>query len=425
MKYCNACVMPNTKPDLTFDEEGVCDACRSAQKKDQDIDWDKRREEFEGIVKKYKGSKGHGYDCIIPVSGGKDSTFQAFMMKYIFKMNPLCVNFEPTYPTELGRKNLENLRRLGFDVLCFKPNSKVYTKLGRDAFFKVGDHEWPNHLGIFTIPIRVAVQYDIPLLVWGENSQLEYGGPVEAAEKNVLDRRWLEEFGGLLGMRVKDLKELGLTEEETNCYIYPTDEELKKVGVFGVFLGSYFKWDARRQTELVKQIGFNVHDGPIEGTYPNYENLDDDIVSLHDYFKYVKFGFGRATDHACLDLRNGRLTREEALRLIAKYDGKLFQNKVDLFCKRFSISKEEFYSVVEKFANKSIFKVNDDGKLVWEDGQLVHLRLKEELKRCGVTEDKYKDVSDIEQKLENLVRNQINNEGYVTGLIDGKKHFNY
>lgn len=417
--------MPNTKPDLSFDEEGVCDACRSAQKKVGAIDWKKRKEEFLTIVNKYRGRKGSYYDCVIPVSGGKDSTYQAWMMKHVFKMNPLCVTFEPTCPSEIGRKNLENLRDLGMDIVSFKPNQKVYTKLCKQGFVKLGDHEWPNHLGIFTIPIKIAVKYDIPLIIWGENSQLEYGGPVEAAEKNVLDRKWLEEFGGLLGMRVKDLKAFGFKEEETQCYTYASDEDLRRVGVFSIFLGHYFKWDARRQVELVKPIGFNVRDGPVEGTYPNYENLDDELVSIHDYFKYLKFGFGRATDHACLDLRMGRLSRREALRLVAKYDGKLFLERVEMFCKRFDMTKEEFFEIVEKFANKSIFKIDSDGKLVWKNGQLVHLNFSEELKRGGIAEKDYEDVNDIQDALHKRTLEQIRKEGYVTGLIDESKNINY
>lgn len=423
LRYCSNCVMPNTKPDLFFDEKGVCDACRSAEKKHENIDWKLRKEQFQGIVDKYRSKDGKKYDCLIPVSGGKDSTFQVYMMKHVFKMNPLCAHFEPTYPSKLGRDNLANLRKFGVDVISFRPNYHVYTKIGREAFKKVGDHEWPNHVGIFTIPIQIAVKYNIPLVVWGENSQLEYGGPVEAAEKNVLDRKWLEEFGGLLGLRVSDLKQFGLKESEITTYEYPSDEDLRRVGVFGIFLGHYFKWDARRQVELVKKFGFKVRDGPVEGTYPNYENIDDEIVSIHDYFKYLKFGFCRAIDHACLDIRNRRLSRKDALKLIARYDGKLFPERVKMFCERFEMSEKEFYDVVEKFANKSLFKVDENGKLIWENGQLVNLMLAEELKKENIKEEDYKDTSSIEKALDENTKKQIETEGYVTELLDAK-HFN-
>lgn len=421
MRYCKKCIMPDTKPDLYFDEEGVCIACRATEYKNNKIDWNARRVEFEELLKKIRSHDPKKYDCIVPVSGGKDSTYQTYIMKKVFRMNPLCVNFYPTYLSEIGRKNLDNMRRIGIDLISFKPNPDVYTKICKEAFVRVGDHEWPNHVGIFTVPVRAAVQYSIPTLVWGENSQLEYGGPMDAAKKNVLDRRWLEEFGGMLGLRVNDLRALGIEESDMKPYVYPSEEELKRIGVNGIFLGYYFKWDARRQTELVKKVaGFNVRDGPVEGTFVDYENLDDEIVSIHDYFKYIKFGFGRASDHASLDIRNGRLSRRNALRLLVKYDGKLFKARVDMFCRRFSMSREEFFAVVEKFTNKSIFKVDDDGKLVWENGQLVNLELMRELEANGVSLDECKDTSDIEKSIEKKVEEDIRREGYVTGLINAK-----
>lgn len=419
MRYCKKCVMPDTKPDLFFDDENVCIACRCAEYKNR-INWNDRLMELERLLNKYRSNNARKYDCIIPVSGGKDSTFQVLIMKKVYKMNPLCVHFEPTYPSEIGRANLENLRKLGVDLISFKPDPSVYTKICKEAFIRVGDHEWPNHVGIFTIPVRIAVQFNIPLIVWGENSQLEYGGPEKATKAAILDRNWLEEFGGLLGLRVNDLSQLGIDERDIKPYVYPDDREIKKIGMRGIFLGYYLKWDARRQVELVKRYGFNVRDGPVEGTYVNYENLDDEIVSIHDYFKYLKFGFGRATDHASLDIRNGKLSRKDALKLVAKYDGKLFSERVDMFCKRFSMKKEEFYAIVEKFANKSIFKLNNEGSLVWEDGQLINLRLLGELRVNGISPDNYADTSDIETKIEKKNRELIEKEGYVTGLIHAK-----
>jgi len=417
MRYCTRCVMPDTKPDLLFDAENVCIACRSAAWKDTGIDWDARREELKAVLEKYRKNDPQQYDCMVPVSGGKDSTFQVIVIKYLFKMNPLCVHFEPSHPSEIGRKNLENLRNLGVDLISFKPNPHVYTKICREAFTRVGDHEWPNHVGIFTVPVQVAVRYNIPLLVWGENSQLEYGGPVESTKRNVLDRKWLEEFGGLLGLRVNDLKEIGLTEADLKPFIYPSADQLKEVGINGIFLGYYLKWDSRRQTELVKKFGFNVRPDHVEGTYVNYENLDDVLESIHDYFKYIKFGFGRASDHASLDVRNGRISRLDALKMIAKYDGRLCHEHIDIFSKRFGVSKEQFFAVVERYANKSIFKVDESGKLVWKDGQLVHLELEKELKRNNLTAKDCEDTSAIERKIDERVSEQIKKEGYVTGLI--------
>lgn len=374
-QYCRKCVMPNTKPDLFFDKEGVCDACRSAEIKYNAVDWNARQKEFEEIIEKYRHHDGSNYDCIIPVSGGKDSHYQTYIAKVVYGLNPLLVHFEPTNRTALGRKNLENIRRaFGVDMLVVEKNPAVYKKMNLEGFRRVGDNEWPNHIGIFISPVRIAVAFNIPLIIWGENSQLEYGGPKAARMKNVLDRRWLEEFGGLLGFRVEDMIGVeGVTRRDLLPYIYPSDNDLRRVGVKGLFLGYYFKWDARKQLEIVKQYGFSVkEDGPVEGTYTNFENLDDNLMSVHDYLKFVKFGFGRATDHACLDIRNGYLRREEAVELVKKYDGKLPKKAIQEFLDHFDMSEEEFNRVVDSFTDKSIFLTDGAGNLVRdEEGNLI------------------------------------------------------
>ena len=243
-----------------------------------------------------------------------------------------------------------------------------------EGFRRVGDNEWPNHVGIFTTPVRAAVAFNIPLLIWGENSQLEYGGPALATKKNYLDRRWLEEFGGLLGHRVDDMIGVdGITKEDLVAYMYPNDEELKTAGITSVFLGYYFLWDARSQIELMQKHGFSAKkDGPVEGTYTNYENLDDNLVAVHDYMKFVKFGFGRATDHACLDVRNGRMMREEAVATVQKYDGKLPKKGIAEFLEFFGMKEEEFSHIVDSFTNKAIFETDTQGNLFHDnEGNLV------------------------------------------------------
>jgi N-acetyl sugar amidotransferase len=299
----------------------------------------------------------------VPVSGGKDSTYQAYFMKYVCGLNPLLVCFETTSITELGRENLDNLSKMGMDVIHFKKNYDVYRKMVIEGFRRVGDEMWPNHIGIFTIPVMIAVKFGIKLIIWGENPQQEYGGPLDSIENNILNRRWLEEFGGLLGNRIQDMIGVdGITEKELTPYIYPSDEEIERVGVTGLFLGHYFFWDARKQLEVVKQHGFKVkEDGPIEGTYTNYENLDESIVGLHDYLKYVKYGFGRATDHACIDIRNKRLTRAEGLKLVEEYDGKYPHYGVSEFMKYSGLSKEEIDSVIDSYTNPVLFKQKADG----------------------------------------------------------------
>lgn len=375
IRYCAKCLFPETKPDLFFNEEGVCSACVAADQKDNSIDWKQREIDFNTIIDKYKkGPNEIGYDCLIPVSGGKDSTYQAYFMKEVCGLNPLCVCFETTNLTEVGQANIDNISKMGIDVIYFKKNYKAYKSMVVEGFKRVGDEMWPNHLGIFTIPIHIAVKFNIPLVIWGENPQQEYGGPVESIENKHLNRKWLEEFGGLLGNRIQDMVGVdGLTEKDLTPYFYPSDEDIDRVGVVGLFLGHYFFWDAQKQLEIVKKHGFAVkEDGPVEGTYTNYENLDEKMHGLHDYLKYVKYGFGRATDHACIDVRNNRLTREEGLKLVKQYDGKYPNYGVDEFVKYSGMTKEEIDMILDSFTNSVLFAQDEEGNFLKDaQGNLV------------------------------------------------------
>ncbi len=363
--------MPETKPDLTFDNEGVCAACRSFEQR-KAVDWEERKKELRGILEKHKAKDSSNYDCIVPVSGGKDSHFQVIKMLEL-GMNPLCVTATTDYLTEIGRANIENIKRQGVDYFEVSVNPLVRHKINKFALKEVGDISWPEHVTIFTIPIRLAVKLKIPLIIWGENSQNEYGGPAAASENNVLTRKWLEEFGGLLGLRVSDLiGREGIGKKDLIQYTYPTDEELKKVGVTGIFLGYYLPWDGYNNAQIAKEHGFTTYHKFVEGSIVDYENLDNAQTGIHDYFKFLKFGFGRSTDLACLRLRRGRLNREEALKLVKENDGK-FPNeylgvKLTDVLKELGLSFEEFVSICDRFTNKKLFLTDKEGKLIKDTG---------------------------------------------------------
>jgi len=368
LKYCKKCLYPDTKPGLGFDENGVCDACKSAEEKEK-IDWVDRRKELEKLLEKYGNKDGNNYDCIIPVSGGKDSHYQTHIIKNEFGLNPLIVNFHPVDFTELGRKNIENLKTLGVDCIEFTANPNIYNKLAKFGFTELGDAEWPEHIGIFTVPVQIAVKYKIPLIVWGENPQMEYGGSASARSSQYLDREWNEKHGGyfLEKFRVEEMVKYEIELKDLKPYLYPSDEEIRKVGVTGIFLGYYLKWDAKKQVEIVKKLGFNVNDEPNEGTYTNYENLDTKHVALHDYFKFLKFGFGRATDHASIDIRNKRISREEGLKLVKHYEGKIPTKYIDEFLSDLELTKEEFLQICDKFTDKSLFKTDKNDNLIRDE----------------------------------------------------------
>jgi N-acetyl sugar amidotransferase len=366
LHYCKRCVMPDTKPDLQLDDEGICNACRSYERR-KEIDWDARGLELQEVLERYRHRDGRTWDCIVPVSGGKDSTYQVVRMLQL-GLNPLCVTSTTCDESSLGRRNIENLQNLGVDHVQFSPNPKVRAKLNRIGLTQVGDISWPEHVGIFTIPVRAAVQFNIPLIVWGENSQNEYGGPAAAARGSTLNRRWLEEFGGLLGMRVSDLMGMeGLQVRDLIPYHYPSDDELARVGVTGLFLGHYLPWDGLSNALIAQSNGFISYDKVVEGSMVNYENLDNHQTGIHDYFKFLKFGFGRATDLACLHIRRGRLTRKDGLDAVRRLDGLfpwdyLGKTLADILAP-LEMSVDEFTRLCDKFTNKKIFVRDANGVL--------------------------------------------------------------
>ena len=369
IKYCRHCVYPETKPDLSLDENGICDACRFVDVKDT-TNWDLRRKELAEIFEKFKNKDGSNYDCVIPVSGGKDSTFQAYVVKEEFGLNPLCVSYHLPEFTDLGRKNLENLKKLGVDCLEFTPNPEICKKMQKIALIEFGDAQWPEHFGIFTVPVQVAVRYNIPLIVWGENSQAEYGGPLKDMENKYLDSKWCEQYGTRVGGQSNSfvgpevMLKHGIDRKFLNPYIYPSDEEINQVGVTGIFLGSFIRWNIKEQLKKVRDLGFTLHDGPSEGTFTNYENLDNKIQGIHDYFKWLKFGYGRATDNASVQIRLNWINREEAMKLVKEHEGKLPERYLDEFLKQWDMSRDEFLQITEKFTNKELFKKDENGNLI-------------------------------------------------------------
>ena len=367
IKYCTRCVMPSTKPDLKMDENGVCSACLNIEKR-KDVDWAKRKQELYAVVERFRRPNADNYDCIVPVSGGKDSTYQALQVKEL-GLNPLCVTATTCMLSDIGRRNIENLKRRGIDFIEVTPNPIVRRKLNKIGLTQVGDISWPEHVGIFTIPVRVSVAMNIPLIVWGENSQNEYGGPAAAAEDNVLTRRWLEEFGGLLGMRVSDMiGQEGIEARDLLQYQYPTDEELQRTQTTGIFLGHYLPWDGLQNTLYASAHGFESYPTTIEGSFVNYENLDNYHTGIHDYFKFLKFAFGRATDLACLHIRRGRLERAPAIKLMRELDGKFPHSylgcSLERIVEEMEMTVDDFVKVCDRFTNKKLFQTDAGGRLI-------------------------------------------------------------
>lgn len=363
--YCKKCLYPSTKPDLWF-KDGVCGACHSYEAR-KDYDWDSGPAVLQDLMKNNK--RNPKYDCIVPVSGGKDSTYQVWrMLKEGY--NPLCVTAPTDQLTPIGRRNIDNLKRLGCDYIEFSVNPSIRKLINRHAFFEVGDIQWPEHVLIYTIPVRAAVLFQIPIIVWGECGQREYGaGKPEDAHLKYFDRRVLEEYGSLNGLRVSDLNKItGISDSDLYFYEYPDADEVEKLDIKGIYLDNYFKWDGITNVTISQSLGFETASRNIRGTIANYENLDNYVHGIHDYQKYIKFGFSRATDIACNLIRRDLLSRDDAISLVSEHDGlyplEYMDKSLESILSEYDISVKEFEQSCDDYTNYSLFQCNADGELI-------------------------------------------------------------
>lgn len=363
--YCKRCLYPSTKPDLWF-KDGICGACHAYDQRSL-YDWKNGPEVLRELINGNK--RNPKYDCIVPVSGGKDSTYQAWkLLKEGY--NPLCVTAPTDQLTPLGRKNIENLKKLGCDYVEISVNQDVRKKINRHGFFSVGDLQWPEHLLIYTIPVHAAVLFQIPIIVWGECPQREYGaGKPEDASLKLFDRRVLEEYGSLNGLRVTDLLCIdGVHERDLYFYEYPSADLVEEIGVKGLYLDNYFPWNGISNVTIAQTVGFQVYEKNILGSIANYENLDNYVHGIHDYFKYLKFGFSRATDVACNLIRRNLMTRDDAIELIRIHDGLYPSNYMDKplsdILAVYNISLDQFNDQCDEFTNYDLFELDSSGGLI-------------------------------------------------------------
>lgn len=352
MKYCKRCLYPDTKPDLMFNDDGVCSACIAYEGRDKNLGKASSLEAFNKIIQTAK-DKHAQYDCIVPVSGGKDSHYQ-LLVCLAAGLRPLAVTATTDDLSGLGRRNLANITRLGVDHIEVTTNARLRRKINAYTLREVGDISWAEHVTIFTIPIREAVMRQIPLIVWGENPQHEYGGPEHAQSAFELDNSWLQEFGGLNGLRVSDVEQaMGISlgpQYRMPSLTYNTS---------GVFLGQFIPWNGFENAKVSQQNGFTVNPTLVEGTGVDYENLDNHQTGIHDYYKWLKFGFGRATDIVCNKIRRNLITREEGKDIILAYDGAFPSTYLGKPLERslddIGIPLQEFIAICDKFTNKDIF----------------------------------------------------------------------
>lgn len=353
MARCRSCLIPDTRPDTEF-VNGQCTACINFAARKQ-IDWAGRKSQLELILE--QGKNGSGYDCIVPSSGGKDSHYQVLTLLSM-GARPLVVTATTCHLTPIGRYNIDNLARYA-TTIEYTPNRTVRAKLNRAGLEMVGDISYPEHLAIFSIPFQASVQFGIPLMFYGESPQREYGSPVGAEEAITMTRRWVAEFGGLLGLRPGDLVGCdGITERDMNDYMFPSDEALAKNKTTAYFLGQFLPWDSHANADVAYKSGMKWM-RPSMANYWEFENLDNAMTGLHDHMMFCKYGYGRAAAQLSVDVRNGRLTRDQALGICREIDGfwpgAYAGVSIVEVLKQLNMSFEQLHAIVDKFTDKSLF----------------------------------------------------------------------
>ena len=371
VRWCTRCVYPAiSAAPMEFDDDGVCMGCRMSEIKAAipRSEWDSRLDLLREILERYRSKDGATYDCVIPVSGGKDSWFQTHVVKNELGFNPLLVTYNGNNWTPVGWRNMLRMKEV-FDVdhVLVSPSVATLQKLNRLAFIAMGDMNWHAHVGITTAPVRVAVQHRVPLVIWGEHGYLDLCGQFSMSdfpEMSYRDR--LEHFArGFEWNWFLDRE--GLTLGELNPWRYPADDELFDLDVRGIYLGNYVWWEANDHAAMVvEKYGFEVNDEPFDRTYRRMSNLDDMHENgVHDYLKFVKFGYGRCTDHACKDVRAGLMSRDEAIALVRQYDHVKPRDLVR-WLDYVGMAESEFDRIADTFRDPRVWR-REDGEWVKDE----------------------------------------------------------
>lgn len=371
VQYCNHCVYPSSSATpLTFDEKGVCSGCRVHRQK-KSIDWSQRWQWLKELTNEYRSSSN--YDILIPVSGGKDSYYQTHIVVKELGLKPLLVTYHGNNYLPEGEYNLLRMREaFDCDQVIVKPSIETLIKMNRIGFKLQGDMNWHAHCGIFTAPIQVAVRYKVPLILWGEHGFMDLGGMysyndlVEFTAKHRLEHAlrgydWYDFTDeGLEKLDRSELKE-GLTEKDLLWAKYPSDDEIDESEVRGIYLSNFVNWEANDHAKLVMETyDWRSAQQPFERTYRSISNLDDMHENgIHDYLKFIKFGYGRASDHACKDIRSGIMTREEGIEKVRQYDHIKPRRDLERWLNYVNMTEEEFDRICDQFRDPRVWRVEN------------------------------------------------------------------
>ena len=358
MKCCKNCFMPDTKPGVRINDDGLCQACINYEKR-SDVNYDKRFEKLKKLADKYRREDGY-YDCIIPISGGKDSHFQVYVMKELLDMNPLLISAkDPFTKTESGKHNLNNIQKsFGCDIISLDLNPDLVKRMVKIAFEELGSPTWPVDRAIYAFPIKMGIKLDIPFIIYGENVSWEYGGVIEEetySAKNQINNDVAKKVDFSLWY------ENGINKKEMNQFMYPSKEEISEANLDPIYLSYFIPWDGNYNYKIAKKYGFRdlSNEWDRDGYIENYDQIDSIGYLINVWMKYPKFGFARATDVVGYWRRSGIIAKEEGKKLIKNNDHKLDQRILDDFLQFTGYSDEEFWEIVDKFWNENIFEKKD------------------------------------------------------------------
>lgn len=364
MMYCKKCVMPNTRPGITFNESMVCSACQAYEQRKR-IDWDERWNEFNVICDKYRNMNGKGnYDCAIAVSGGKDSHYQVYLMKEVMHMNPILFSVEDNFPmTEAGKHNIRNIsEEFGCNIISLKPDIKTQKKLMRYMFERYGKPTWFIDRLIYTYPLHMALKFNIPLLVYGENVSYEYGGVNRKdtySAKEILKNGVASGFDDeeLMSNADIEIKDLALTKA-------PEKEELDRLEP--IYISYFIPWNSIANYKFAKARGFHDLRHEWERTHhvENFDQIDSRAYLVHSWMKYPKFGHASATDYAARLIRYGMISRKEAIELVKNHDHALDPLSVRDFCEFCGYTESEFWKIIDGMYNRELFEKSEYGEWI-------------------------------------------------------------
>jgi N-acetyl sugar amidotransferase len=347
----------STRPRIEFDENGVCNACLWAEQK-KHIDWEARSMELDRIIAEHRDPK-KPFDCVVPVSGGKDGTYVAYNLKHKYGLHPLTVTVRPPLERELGEENLRRFVNAGYDNVAVTPNPEVMREINRVGFVEMGFPYYGWLIAIFSTVIRIALAHDITLLFYAEDGEVEYGGSTENYDKAIFDLEYMKR-AYFEGGYEKVFSKLARSKRELFYWTFPDDEEIAGK-TLSMTHWSYFEpWDPYRNYLLAKEhTGLKEAEESNTGTFTNFAQNDQKLYALHTYLMYLKLGFGRATQDASIDIRRGAMDRDQGVNLVRLYDGQFPSECLEDYLEYYQMDEKEFFAVLDKWANRDLFEKVD------------------------------------------------------------------